>query len=164
MEMIDHIERIETLVTSAKKLPGLGVMVDEKQLRDAVQKLRQAVPTDTRRAQQIIAEREELINQGAREAKRITAAAEEEFRAKIKDSAVVKASDRRAQEILAEAEDRARAALNDAEREAAARRNEANQYTLEVLRTLDAQLTGLIGSVRKGIALLERDTGTSNRF
>lgn len=164
MEMIDHIERIETLVTSAKKLPGLGVMVDERQLRDAVQKLRQAVPTDTRRAQQIIAEREELINQGAREAKRITAAAEEEFRAKIKDSAVVKASDRRAQDILAEAEERARAALNDAEREAAARRNEANQYTLEVLRTLDAQLAGLIGSVRKGIALLERDGGSSNRF
>ena len=164
MEMLDYIDKIETLVTSAKKLPGLGVMVDERQLRDTVQKLRQAVPADTRRAQQIIAEREELINQGAREAKRITAAAEEEYKAKIKDSAVVKASDRRAQEILGEAEERARAALNDAEREAIARRNEANQYTLEVLRTLDAQLAGLIASVRKGISLLERDTGATSRF
>ena len=74
MDIIDTLDKLDSLLSSGKKLPGLGVTVNEKQLREIVRKLRQSVPEDIRKAQRLISDREELINQATREANRIAAA------------------------------------------------------------------------------------------
>lgn len=157
MDMFEELQKIENLMDSAKRLPGLGMMVDERQLKEAVQNLQQCVPLDVKRADQILGEREELVNQAAREAKRISSAAEDEFGSKVNISPVVKAAENRAKEILTMAQEQANAVLADAEREAKARRDETRQYAREVLQGLDTQLNSLNDSVHKGVTLLESE-------
>lgn len=159
LDLFEEIQNIESLLDSAKRLPGLGAMVDERQLKETLQNVRQAVPPDIKRAEQILAEREELVNQAARDAKSISMAAEDEFSSKVNVSPVVRAAERRAKEILAAAQQQATGILSEAEREAKARRDETRQYVTEVLHGLDTQLNGLGESVRKGVILLEREVG-----
>lgn len=144
---------------SAKRLPGLGIVVYERRLKAAIANLRQCVPIDVRRAAQIMDEQEGLVNQAAKEATRTSAAAEEEFASKVKTSPVVRAAEKRAKETLTAVQERANAILTEAEREANTRRDETKKYAVMVLRGLDTQLNGLADSVRKGVALLQRQAG-----
>ena len=162
MDMFEELQKIESLLDSARKLPGLGMMVDERQLKELVQNLGQAVPQEVRAAQKIIAEQENLINRAVTEGKQIAAAAEQEYQSRINDSPVVKAASKRASEILAAAQEQARGLLTEGDSESKRRRDETDRYADEVLHGLDAQLSSLAVSVRKGVALMEGQVDASN--
>ncbi len=159
MDFFEELQKIENLLDSARRLPGLGTMIDERQLKEAFQRLQQAVPQEVRAAQQIIAERDSLINRAVDDGKQISTAADQEFQARVSDSPVFKAASKRAQEITAAAQQEANAILSEAEKEAKARRDETDHYADDILHGLDAQLSGLAVSVRKGVAVMEREVG-----
>jgi vacuolar-type H+-ATPase subunit H len=122
-----------------------------------VEQIRSSIPGAILEAEQIIKQRDEMLSQAQREASQITSSADEDYRARVQESHVVKAAEKRAQEILNEAQRQARILLNNAEKQAASRRKDANQYTLDVLRKLDSQLSSLLTSIRKGVAMLEKE-------
>lgn len=163
MDMFEELQSIESLLDSARRLPGLGTMVDEKNFKEALQNLQQAVPTEVRTAQQITIECENMVNRAVAESEQIAAAAEQELQSRINDSPVVKAANKRAREILDAAQEQANAMLSEGEREAKMRRDETNQYADEVMRDVDSHLSGLAVSVRKGVALMESEADRPSR-
>ena len=124
---------------------------------DVIDQLRVSVPEDIREAQQLLQQRDGIMEEALTQAKRITDAAEEEFKAKLRESEIMKAAQESAQRILGEAERKAEAVRADAERIARTRREGADKYTLEVLRKLDEQLSAFLTSVRRGIEALEEE-------
>lgn len=159
MDLFEAIQQIESMLDSARRLPGLGTMVDERDIKEALQNVRQAIPLEVKRAEEILTAREELVNEAARDAKKISSVADEEFGSKVNVSPVVRAAEKRAKEITEAAQAQANAILGDAEREARTRREETKQYALEVLQSLDTQMDGLGDSIRKGVVLMEREVG-----
>ncbi len=159
MDLFEAIQQIESMLDSARRLPGLGTMVDERDIKEALQNVRQAIPLEVKRAEEILTAREELVNEAARDAKKISSVADEEFGSKVNVSPVVRAAEKRAKEITEAAQAQANAILGDAEREARTRREETKQYALEVLQSLDTQMDGLGDSIRKGMVLMEREVG-----
>jgi len=155
MDTLEIADRLEEVILSGLKIFGGKVVVSGDALREELQKLRLSLPTDLREAKQVLEQREEVVSQAQREAKRVTAAADEEFRAKVQESNVVKAAERRAQEVLGRAEQEAKSLFSDAAKKAQIKTEGANQYTVEVLRNLEIQLTAMLGSIRRGIESLE---------
>jgi len=146
------------LVGSSTKVPLTGKrIVSEEELLDIIDRLRVSVPEDIREARQLIQQRDGIMEEALVQAKRITGAAEEEFKARLRESALVKAAQASAQQILSESERRAETVLADAERVARTRKEDADKYTLEVLRKLNEQLSTFLASIRKGIEALEEE-------
>ena len=161
MDILHLIDRLESLVGSSRKIPLVSrVVMDEQRLLDMIDQMRVSVPEDVKEAKNILQERESILTEALNEAKRITAAAEEEAEAKIRDSEIVKGAEDRARQILSEAERQAEALLTEAKGQALATKGEADRYSLEVLRQVDTQLTGFLSSVRKGIKSLEGGKGS----
>lgn len=121
--------------------------------------MRVSVPADIQEARQLLQQRDGIMEEALVQAKKITAAAEEEFKARVRESAIVKAAQASAQQILGEAERKAETVRADAERVARTRKEDADKYTLAVLRKLDEQLSAFLASIRKGIEALEGDKG-----
>jgi vacuolar-type H+-ATPase subunit H len=129
-------------------------MVSEEELLDIIDRLRVSVPEDIREARQLIQQRDGIMEEALVQAKKITGAAEEEFKARLRESELVRAAQASAHQILSESERKAETVLADAERVARTRKEDADGYTLEVLRKLDEQLSAFLASVRKGIEAL----------
>ena len=129
--------------------------MSEEELLDIIDRLRVSVPEDIREARQLIQQRDGVMEEALVQAKKITDAAEEEFRARLRESEIVKAAQASVQKILSEAERKAETVLADAERVARTRKEDADRYTLEVLRKLNEQLSTFLTSVRKGMEALE---------
>jgi len=163
MDLLFLIDRLEALVAEGRSLPWGKVILDRQRLFNLVDQMRVAVPGDLREAQQIVQEKDGILDAAKTEAQRILAAAEAEYRQRIEHSDFVKLGQARAKEIVDEAHNKAQELIAAAESQAATRKKEADQYTLEVLRKLDAQLVTLLANVKRGIELLEEGKGPAPR-
>lgn len=132
-------------------------MVDAEKILDVVDQIRVAIPAEVREAHEFLEKRESLINQSLLEARRIKTAADEESRGRVQDSEILKEARRRAEEILADAQRKAGRITAEAEKESSNRVAEADKYARESLYKLEAQLTAVLASVRKGIEVLEAE-------
>jgi len=109
--------------------------------------MRVALPQDIKEARRIMGQAEDILNQARQEAQGIRAAAEEEVKARLQESEIVKAAQSQAQEILA-----------TAQAQATAQKEQADRYCLEVLQKLEAQLNGFLASLRKGMEALDKES------
>lgn len=116
--------------------------------------LRLAVPQEVRSAEEVLSNKDHIINQAQAEARHTKSKAEDEFRQRLEQSELVTLAESRAEETLKDAEERASRVLDQSEAEARTRRTEADAYALRSLRALERELATLSGSVRKGIDVL----------
>lgn len=168
VEILSLIDKVESLLTAGARLPGTRkVLVDIDRILDIVDQMRLSVPKDVQEAGEILMKREGVINQALLEARRIKASAEEESRAKVEQSEVLKQAGQKSEEIIAEARKksdgvvqeanrRAQHIVQDAQTFADARIAEADKYTQEVLYKLEQDLSMALNSVRRGLDLLDR--------
>ncbi len=137
-------------------------MVDADQVAALVGELREALPQDIQKAQEVLQQREGLLNQALSEASRVRVQAEEEMHQRIErspDSAeahkhaedIVKSAEKRAQELIGNAERQAKRIQGDAESFAQERTKGADEYAHSILLHLEEEISQLLGSVRKGI-------------
>ena len=77
--------------------------------------------------------------------------AEALFKQRLDQHELVVAARNQAKEILARGQQQSEAQLHQAALEAAARRSELDEYSLELLRRLEASLSGQLANVRSGI-------------
>ncbi len=146
---------MEILINNSKVMPITGaLMMDKAKLIELVDQLRLGVPQEVRAAEEVLSQKEQIMNVAMADARRAKAKAEDEFSRQLTDSE----QHRRAEEILQDAQERASRILQMAEAEAESRRTEADAYALRTLRSLEREINGISGSVRKGIDMLAGST------
>lgn len=156
MELLEAIDKIEELAISGKKFPmSRKALVDPDELLRLVDQLRVAVPEDLSRAQEVLRKREDLLNQGLDEARKIRASAENEFRTKLDENSLVKESEKHAEDIIAQANEKAQRIIDAAHMESDKRRVAADQYSQEVLYQLEQDVAGVLTTIRHGIEVLD---------
>jgi cell division septum initiation protein DivIVA len=167
MDLLYLIDRLEELAGEGMKLPiGGRIALDRKRLLDLIDQMRVAVPAELQEAQEVLAQKDDLLLKAREESQLLVAQAQQEVEARLSDNDLIRAAEEKAKELLREAEEQAESMLRDAEERmrarfgqaetvAAQQMDEADRYTMEMLRKLEAQLSAFLGSVRAGIDSME---------
>ena len=175
MDILRISEELQSLINTGTRLPGFRrkVLVDIDRLVALGEEFSTSVPASIHEAQEILKQKQSIVNQAYLEAQRIKSgaehqatelktAAEQEHESKVDESEVVKSSEAKAIEIQAEAAAKAQQILQDAQRNAYEnmnkaetiaknRRDGADQYAREILFNLEEQMADQLGQVRRGI-------------
>ena len=151
IDIINVIDRLETLINTSKVMPVTGsLMIDRQKIIELVDQLRLEIPQEMKAAAEVLSQKDQIMNSAVMEARRTKSKAEEEFRERLSQSEF----HRKAEETLREAEQRAAKVVEQAESQAQLRHTEADAYALASLRALERELNSISGSVRKGIDML----------
>ena len=146
---------METLSETMKAVPVSGnILIDRKKAMELVDQMRLAIPQEVRSAEEVLSQKDQIINQAQADARRTKSKAEEDYRERLDQSELVAVAEHRAEETIKDAEQRAGQMLMRSEDEARNKRTDADAYALRSLRNLEKELSALTGSVRKGIDVL----------
>ncbi len=175
MDILDLIDRLEELATSARGLPmGGNAMIPRQKLLDLVDRMRVAAPREVYEARDIITKQQEVLAGAQDEAARLLAQAQTELETRMNDTAVIKAAEerarqiwqegqRRAEELVKAAEEQARGRLDEAQEASAQQMREADDYALQTMRRLEQELEGFLSALQKGIGVLEQRAAERSR-
>ncbi len=159
IDIINIVDRLESLIDTSKVMPvGGNVLLDKKKTLELVDQLRLAIPRQIKAAEEVLGQKDHILNQAVSEARRTKAKAEDDYRDRVNTNEINGRAQQKADETLAEAEERVNRMLLQCEQEAKARLTEADAYALRSLRALEKQLHSISGSVRKGIDQLVQET------
>ncbi len=175
MDLMHVVDELQSLAASGSKVPGFGkkVMVDIKRIEAIAEELRNSLPAHMQEANEVLRQKESMINQAYLEAQRVKGSAEQEASAineaarrehesRVADSEITRAAEAKAQEVKEEAaieaqqiaqdaQRKAHRIVNEAEETASGRRDGADQYSREVLFNLEERLSDVLGQVRRGL-------------
>ena len=149
MDILHLVDRLEELFNDSRPLPLThNVLVDEDRMLEIIDQMRIAIPEEVKKAQQILSQRDRVLAQAQEEANRTVKLAKDKGEDIIARDAIVEAAQGRGEQIIAQAR-----------AEAESIRMEADEYVIESLTELEAELSRLISQARNGIAKLasERD-------
>ena len=153
---------MEALIDTSKAVPMSGnVLVDKNRVTELLDQLRLAIPREILDAEEVLTEKDQILNLALLEARRTKSQAEDEYRERLDQSEISMAAENRATQMVGQAEERAERLLRQSEAQARNRRSEADAYALQSLRALERELNALTGSVRKGIDVLATDQATA---
>lgn len=140
MELTEKLDEIVAYVESARSMPmSASCIVNRGQLLAMLDEIRELIPAELRRAEEILADREAVIEQGRQEAARIIDAAREERAQMISDQEVHRAAVEEAERLLAEAR-----------REAEEMRREVDDYVDTKLANFEIVLNKTLAAVLRG--------------
>lgn len=147
MDILHLVDRLEELFNESRPFPlTRNVLVDEDRMLDIIDQMRISIPEEVKKAQQILTQRDRVLAQAQEEANRTIALAKKQGEELMGRDAIVEGAQTRAEQILAQAR-------ADAE----TIRSEADDYIIDALGSLEAELTRLINQARNGIAKLTAD-------
>lgn len=145
MDILHLVDRLEELFNESRSVPFThSVMVDEERILDIIDQMRVSIPEEIKKAQQLLAQRDRILAQAKEEADRTIAIAQEKSRQMVERDSIVEAARGRANEII----DSVRA---DNERT----KREADEYVLQSLSALEAELERLLAQVQNGVRTLQ---------
>lgn len=119
------------------------VQVDEREVLDVLDLMRTTVPEEIKQARRINQDREKILAQAQTEANRLVTQAQERVERMVAEDNIRQLAEQRAREIV-----------EQARREAEDVRRGADDYALDMLDRLDAELHRIQGSVRNAIDAL----------
>ncbi len=140
--------------TSKAARAGGHILVDRAKALELVDQLRLTVPKEIRAAEEVLSQRDHIINLAQTDARRTKSQAEDDYRERVDKHEILAQAEQRAANLLRDAEDRARRMIEQAEQQSEANRSEADAYALRSLRTLEQELSNITSSVRRGIDVL----------
>lgn len=144
MDILHLVDRLEELFNESRPIPLThNVIVDEDRILEIIDQMRISIPEEVKKAQQVLAQRDRILAQAQEEANRTIALAKQKAEELMARDAIVQAAQARSEQILAQSR---------ADGEAI--RRDADDYILESLGALEAELTRLMGQARNGIAKL----------
>jgi vacuolar-type H+-ATPase subunit H len=147
MDILHLVDRLEELFNESRTVPFTrNAVVDEDKMLDIIDQMRVTIPNEVKQAQQILGQRDRFLAQAQEEANRIVALAREKAEQMVEHETIVKSAMSRADQILAQAR-----------LDAQATRRDADDYVVEGLQHLDAEVTRLQTQVRNGIRKIEED-------
>lgn len=147
MDILHLVDRLEEVFNSGTAIPlSHKLMVDEDRVLEIIDQMRVSIPEEVKKSQQVLAQRDRILAQAQEEAARTVQIAKEKSEQLVGREAMVQQAQVKAEQIL-------QAARADAEQI----RAEADDYTLDVLTKLEAELVKSLTQARNGIARLRAD-------
>jgi cell division septum initiation protein DivIVA len=154
MDILHLVDRLEELFNDSRPIPLThNVIVDEDRMLEIIDQMRISIPDEVKNAEQIIAQRDRVLAQAQEEANRTIKLAKDKGDDIIARDAIVEAAQARAEQIIAQAR-----------AEAENVRMDADDYIVETLGSLEAELTRLLNQARNGIATLTAERRTSREY
>ncbi|MEV2216556.1 cell division initiation protein [Streptomyces sp. NPDC050997] len=140
MDVQKKLDEIVSAVSGARSMPmSASCVVNRADLLAMLEEVRAALPGSLAQAQELIGDREQMVEQARQEAERIIGQAHAERGSLISDTEVARRSQAEADRILAEAR-----------QEAEEVRAEADEYVDSKLANFEVVLTKTVGSVGRG--------------
>lgn len=147
MDILHLVDRLEELFNESHSVPFThSVMVDEERILDIIDQMRVSIPEEIKKAQQLLAQRDRILAQAKEEADRTISIAQEKSRQMVERDAIVEAAHARANEIVESI-----AAENEKTK------READDYVLQSLSTLEAELQRILAQVQNGVRTLQSE-------
>ncbi|MGW2747742.1 cell division initiation protein [Streptomyces sp. NPDC001450] len=140
MDVQKKLDEIVSTVSGARSMPmSASCVVNRAELLAMLEEVRQALPGSLAQAQELIGDRDQMVEQARQEAERIIGNAHAERGSLISDTEIARRSQAEAERILAEART-----------EAEEVRAEADDYVDSKLANFEVVLTKTLGSVGRG--------------
>lgn len=140
VDPLDRIDELAAVVETARAVPMSGsCMVNRGEVLGMLDELRADLPTEIRRAQALLDERDKVIAAGRREAERIISEAEVEHHRLVSDA-----------EVTVSAEHEAARLLGEARAHAQRLRDEVSDYVDTTLANFERTLHRVLGTVERG--------------
>ncbi len=147
MDILHLVDRLEELFNESRSVPFThSVMVDEERILDIIDQMRVSIPEEIKKAQQMLAQRDRIMAQAKEEADRTIALAREKAEQLVDRDAIVEAARARADQIVDQIQ-------IDNEKT----RREADEYVMQSLSNLEAELDRILTQVRNGIRTVQSD-------
>ena len=145
MDILQLIDRLEELFNESKAIPlTRNVMVDEDRMLDIIDQMRIAIPEEVKKAQQLLGQRDRVLAQAQEEANRTLEIARQKSDQLVGKDVVMQEAQRRADQILTQARS-----------EGEGIRADADDYVMDSLHQLEAELERITNQVRNGIHTVE---------
>lgn len=140
MDSLENLDSAIKLVEEARGVPlSASFVLHRGEFLELLDQIKDGLPKDLEYAQQIIAQRDEIIEEGHQNAESLITNAREEVARMIEQTAIVKAAREESKRILAEGRE-----IADEERA------EVEQYIDSRLATLEVILTKTMDAVARG--------------
>lgn len=150
MDILELVDRLEELLQEGRSIPLIrGLLVDEERLWELIDQMRVSIPEEVRKAQQLLHQKNSIIESAQKDADRIRKQAEAERARLVEESAIVQAAQARAEEILAEAE-----------AEAQRIRAEAEAFAREIFLMANQHLHEALKRIQRGLRILEETSSS----
>lgn len=145
MEIVYLIDRLESLINEAKRLPlTSGVIVNQDEFLKIIDQMRITIPQEIREARRLKEERGQVIARAQAEAEKIVAEAKGEVNGLLAEEKLLKAAKEESARII-----------EQARREAEKIRKGADEYAIEVLGQLQDQMMTLQTTIQNGLDYLQ---------
>ncbi len=152
MDILHLVDRLEELFNESRPLPMMRkVVVDEEKMLSIIDQMRVSIPDEIKKAQQLLTQRDRLLAQSQEEANRTLQLAREKAEQLVEKDAIIQSAQIRAGTII-----------EQARHEIEITRHEADQYVVDSLRDLEAELSRLLNQVHNGIATLMPEGNKEN--
>lgn len=147
INLIILLDKLEDIIDKAPEIPLTGrVLLDSDELLELIDKIRNAVPEEVRRAELVSTEKDRLISEGHQRAERLISQAREQAAGMLKESEIYKQAQLEAKKILNEAAENAKELKQGSE-----------EYAHHVLSDLEEALSKTLKVVVKGKEELNKD-------
>lgn len=140
MDAFEIVDRIEEFLDKSKRVPfSSNIIVNETEIYDLIDELRNMLPEEFKQSRWIVKERENMIGEAKRYSEKIIREAKEKAEILVSETEVLKNATRKSEELMAAVEARARTI-----------RLEAEDYADEKLANLEVILHKLLTAIEKG--------------
>ncbi len=147
MDILQLIDRLEELFNESKAIPlTRNVMVDEDRMLDIIDQMRIAIPEEVKKAQQLLGQRDRVLAQAQEEANRTLELARQKAEQLVSKDMVAQEAQRRADQVVVQARAQADGIRAD-----------ADDYVIDSLTQLQAELERITNQVNNGIRAVQDD-------
>ena len=146
MDILHLVDRLEELFNESRPIPLThNVIVDEDKFLDIIDQMRTSIPEEVKKAQQLSSQKDRVMAQAQEEANRTLQLAREKADTLVEKEGLVQDAKRRAEQIL-----------QQARLEAENVKAGSDQYAMDSLKNIEAELERLMTQVRNGVQMLEQ--------
>ena len=147
MDILHLVDRLEELFNESRSVPFThSVIVDEDRMLDIIDQMRVSIPEEIKKAQQLLAQRDRILAQSQEEANRTLQLAREKSDQLVEKDGIVQAAHARSEQIIAQGR-----------AEAEKQKHDADDYVLDTLQNLEAEMDRILGQVRNGVLALQSE-------
>lgn len=147
MDILHLVDRLEELFNESRSVPFThSVMVDEERILDIIDQMRVSIPEEIKKAQQLLAQRDRIMAQAKEEADRTIQLAREKSEQLVERDGIVEAAHARAEDIV-----------NQVRADNEKTKRDADEYVLQSLTSLEAELDRILSQVRNGIRTIQSE-------
>lgn len=145
MDILHLVDRMEELFNEGRPVPFThSVVVNEDRMLDLIDQMRVAIPDEVKKAKQLLVQRDRILAQAQEEANRTLSIARDKSDQLMERDSIIQAARASVKDIHAQAHV-----------EADITRSEADEYVIETLRKLEAELVRSLNQARNGIMALK---------